>query len=705
MLRTTVFAVLVLVIATRLAAQLGTDSLLAIAATLPDDAAKARYLEDCTNGLPPQAFSDPVGLQQERLALSKRLRAGQQEFTVVLELIGAANLMGQFGLADSLALHYASRIEEVEAAETRVSIYHEAAKSAFFAQQYPQSIRYDSLALQLLLDTPEDFPRDSFAISIYSYLGKAFNASGQFISAVEALNDGLNGLAGLKIKAPKVGEFYTELGIVYSQIGLYDRAVDYFNRNLNSNPDPINQGLTEINIGRNLLLTKNYSQALRRYLRVLELELPAAARASMFPYAYQGSIEAYYRLGQVDSLDYYFRQFTAFQRGNSSLELAGNFIYRQSQFFSELAQDQLAAAELTGRALYQDAIAKNDPAERLMYTELLAELYRRRGDYRQADFFSQELLGLQDSIQSANRNDALLLYYNQFETQEKENQILRLDRERAVAEARRQQYQTAAALLALLLLMGGFFYWQLRKARHKLASQNEMLNQLNATKDRFFSIIAHDLRNPIVALQTAEFQVDTLHARGNTEGVKQTVALVSQTARQLNRLLDNLMQWALGQAGAITLQKETLPLRETIAENLALYAPAAQGKSVALRNEVPPECTVLADHNALQTILRNLIANALKFSPEHGDAAVVVAHRRTGGMDVITVSDSGPGIPANEMAGLFQLHRGKAGSGQRKTGTGLGLILCQEMAELHGGRLEVNSVVGQGTTFSVFLPR
>lgn len=705
MLRYLFAAILLLPGSQELTGQIRADSLLQLTASLPDDDARARFLEDNVVGRTYKEFDDPAKVFMEQLAIAKRLGKVQQELILSLHVIGAANYKGYFSLADSLSLHYVSRVDEAETAETKTGLFHEAAKAAFYAQQYDQSIVYDSSMLRQLSGISDQALRDSFAVEVYNYLGKSYNASGRFIPAVTALNEGIDLLIAKDPKADKLREFYTELGIVYSQIGLYDRAVEYLNRTLEINPTPISRVTNQINIGRNLLLTKSYVEASRRYRKVLDVDLPPGRRANFLPFAYEGIIESYYRLGDVDSLDYYFTAFSELQANNTSQQNAGNFLYRQAQLFHDLAHGRLASAASTGQNLLREAIAKNDPAEQLMYTELLSEVYRQRGEYQQADLFSQRLLNLKDSIQGANRNNALLLYYNQFETKEKENQILLLGREREREAARRKQFQTVAGLLGLLLLTGLLFYLQLRKARRKLAEQNQQLYQFNATKDRFFGIIAHDLRNPIVALETADSQIEKLLEKGNTTGVKRTVGMISQTTGQLTNLLDNLLQWALGQSGAITLRKESMPLAEAVAANLELYGSAAEHKSITLKNEVPEGVTVTADHNALQTILRNLVGNAVKFSPAFQNASITIAHQQAAGMDIISVSDEGPGIPETELKGLFQLHRGTQEDGRRKSGTGLGLILCKEMAELHGGRIEVETVPGEGTTFKVYLPR
>lgn len=690
---------------TLLHGQINSDSLLEVAKTLPDDATRAGFLEEQSADLLYADFKDPITFITEQLAIAKRLNDFEEEAWYAVDLVKAANYVGKFSLGDSLVFHYVPRAKELENKKVSFDLYHEAAKASFFNQRYDQGIHYDTLALQLVPQLTPQPLRDSLKVQVYNYLGKSYNASGQFIPAALTLNEGIELARSNTPNAPVLGEMYTELGIVYSQIGLYDKAVDYLDQNRALSESQEAKAIADINIARNLLLTRNYPAARDRYLRVTSYNFEAGDKGVYLSYAYNGLIEAYYKMEEADSIRHYFHKYRSLLEETPELKSTNSFLYQQSTMLYQLASNNLAEAERNGLELYHEAITKNDPAEQLMYTEWLTDLYRERGDFRSADRYSRELAVLKDSIQGANRNNALLLYYNQFETKEKENDILRLQVESQQASASRRLYQTAAALLGLLLLVGGYSFIRLRKARQTLAVQNDELNKLNATKDRFFSIIAHDLRNPIVALSTAGHQVNKLLERGKTDTLKRVVGNVSETTSRLNGLLDNLLKWALSQSKDIALNKERISLQQLIDGQLELYRPAANEKGIALRNNVAKDIMVTADNDALQTILRNLLGNAVKFSPADEPSEVAFAYRAEGKMNVITVSDQGPGIGKEAQEQLFTLRHGEKATGRRKSGTGLGLILCQELAELHGGRIELASKPGEGASFSVWLPK
>lgn len=689
-----------------LTAQVDTDSLLALAAAIPEENNRAAQLDTWVAGRKLSEFTRPAPLFEARLALAKRAGDFQKELLTAIGLIHACNYTGHFGRADSLSLHYVAEVDRAERPRVRAMLYYEAAKTAYFGQNYRLSIAYDSSALAIIPLIDDVHERDSLRVRAMNYLGQAFNSSGQFVPAALTFTDAIDAARATGQDSSLMLELYTGLGIIYSQIGLYDRAVDYLDRSAVYGADlPAgSKAVAQVNIGRNLLLVGDYAGARDRYLRAARYPVASNERVHIYPYVYNGLVEAHYRSGDRDSVNHYYGLFSQMLREYPDESGGGGFLYRQSTWLHQLENDRLELAEKTGLSLLQEARKSNDPADLMLYTELLAITYRKKNDFERADALTRELMVRKDSVQSANRSNALLLHYNQFETKEKENEILRLDAERERVTARQRQFQLVAGLLALLLLMGGYFFVKLRTARRKLAGQNEQLSRLNATKDRFFSIIAHDIRNPIVALQTADWQVGRLYEQGREKEIREAVSSISETAGRLSGLLDNLLQWALSQSDAIKLKQERIPLAPQVAEIVELYQPAASAKSITLVNRVDKATEVFADPNALQTILRNLVGNAVKFSGGQEPSVVTLSYRLEDGMDVVVVQDQGPGVREDVRRQLFELHRQSGTTGRRTYGTGLGLILCRDLAELHGGKLSLESEEGKGAEFSVWLP-
>jgi len=243
------------------------------------------------------------------------------------------------------------------------------------------------------------------------------------------------------------------------------------------------------------------------------------------------------------------------------------------------------------------------------------------------------------------------------------------------------------------------------KTHLELKMSRELLNQLNATKDKFFSIIAHDLKDPLQYLLLA---ADALHFNYDemTEAKrKDYIRRFYNNSQQLSSLLENLLTWSRSQRGMLEYNPSTLDVDSLVTESFKLMEETAKEKQISLVNEIPPGLTAWADLNMIRTVLRNLLSNGIKFS--HPDSTVVVgAQRLTSGEYVeIRVKDGGVGMDEQDLDCLFRLDIKKSTAGTaREKGTGLGLILCREFVEKNNGTITAISQAGQGSTFTFTLP-
>lgn len=233
--------------------------------------------------------------------------------------------------------------------------------------------------------------------------------------------------------------------------------------------------------------------------------------------------------------------------------------------------------------------------------------------------------------------------------------------------------------------------------------QNEQLHELNITKDKFFSIIAHDLKNPFNGiLGFSEILVDNL-ADYELDQINEMVKLISESAQSAYALLENLLYWSKSQTGSIEYSPNEVDLQQLIVEVLDVIAAIRQAKNIAISYEMPESILILADRNMLSTILRNLLTNAIKFTPKSGAIKIVVAVDAT--TVQISVQDNGVGIEQDKMDKLFKINEKTSTAGtENEQGTGLGLILCKEFVEKHGGEIWVESEVGVGSEFKFTIP-
>jgi signal transduction histidine kinase len=229
------------------------------------------------------------------------------------------------------------------------------------------------------------------------------------------------------------------------------------------------------------------------------------------------------------------------------------------------------------------------------------------------------------------------------------------------------------------------------------------LEKANASKDMLFSIIGHDLRSPAASLQNVAELISFYNKKGDSEQLNATGTKVVKAAKNINFLLDNLLQWSLSQRGELQIRPEKISLPEMVHEVLEIYRDMAEAKGIQLEVLTSEDLYVLADKNACLTILRNLISNALKFTHAGGCVKILLESKQE--TVRLCVSDTGTGIPPEMMAMLFELKEQKSTKGTAKEkGTGLGLVLVREMLRLNQGDINIISVPGKGTSVNISLP-
>ena len=241
-------------------------------------------------------------------------------------------------------------------------------------------------------------------------------------------------------------------------------------------------------------------------------------------------------------------------------------------------------------------------------------------------------------------------------------------------------------------------------AVQEIKLKNEQLQKLNAEKDKFFSIIAHDLRTPFNSfLGLTQIMAEDLRSLKMSQ-IQEIAVSISKSANNLYRLLENLLQWSQIQYGAIPFNPEAVQLSLVAGESIELIHEFAKSKGIEITYEIPDNSVVFADSNMLQTIIRNLISNAVKFTPKGG--RVNLSAKATDDKYIeISIKDSGIGMNQTLSNNLFRLDIKTNRTGtEGEPSSGLGLLLCKEFIEKHGGKIWVASEVGKGSEFYFTLP-
>lgn len=233
---------------------------------------------------------------------------------------------------------------------------------------------------------------------------------------------------------------------------------------------------------------------------------------------------------------------------------------------------------------------------------------------------------------------------------------------------------------------------------------NEELKILNSSKDKFFSIIAHDLKSPLSGLLGfTEILVEEFDDLDDEEK-REFIGHSHQASKNLMALLENLLEWSRIQIGNNAFEPEEVALEPIIEEIFSLFNQNAKSKNIQLVKNIDSEVNVVADQNMIKTILRNLISNGIKFTNDGGTVSISAEEQNE--FIKISVSDSGVGISKENINKLFKIDGGFTTPGTtNERGTGLGLVLCKELVEKNGGKISVESEPGRGTKFIFTLPK
>ncbi len=238
--------------------------------------------------------------------------------------------------------------------------------------------------------------------------------------------------------------------------------------------------------------------------------------------------------------------------------------------------------------------------------------------------------------------------------------------------------------------------------KHK--QMEEKLRELNADKDKFFSIISHDLRNPVTFIVGfSELLLNDAETLSREE-MKIYATQINRSAKNLSNLLENLLQWAEIQRGGMEYQPLEVELGEIIEANINLLRGNAGEKNITLFYETEEDAFVYVDRNMINSVIQNLISNAIKFT--HPDGEVKITSKCSQKFVEVSISDTGIGMSQEKIATLFQIdtpHNTPGTAGEK--GTGLGLMLCKEFVEKNNGQIWVESRPDEGTTFRFSVPK
>lgn len=242
-----------------------------------------------------------------------------------------------------------------------------------------------------------------------------------------------------------------------------------------------------------------------------------------------------------------------------------------------------------------------------------------------------------------------------------------------------------------------------KNARQKIIQSEKRLKHLNATKDKFFSIIAHDLKSPFNIILGYSDLLKSEYDELKPEERKKLINNIGESAKNAFELVENLLLWANYQRNNVDLSISRLNLKKLIIESIEVHQPAAENKNIHIEINVPNQLNIDADEFTLKIVIANLFSNAIKFTNKKG--SIKIDTKQTGDTVEICVADNGIGIPTKVLPKLFQIGENITTLGtENEKGTGLGLLLCKELIEKHKGKIWAESELGKSSHFYITLP-
>jgi signal transduction histidine kinase len=543
-----------------------------------------------------------------------------------------------------------------------------------------------------------------------------------------------------KIDIIIIANTYKAIGSLYDEQGDYDKALMYLENSLKTNHKIGNaEGCITCFLGIGGVYQKlnSYEEALKNRLEAVNLS-ESIGHKYFKGLSMQNTGESYASLDKFNlAIDYYEQGLSLLLEVDNKKQIAETYCH--------MADAVLTKEKNTDKAIdfYEKGleIAQEGKFKYLEYKiyQKLYEVYKARRDFRSAFWYYQLFTEVKDSLFNIEKSKQINTLEIKFQTAKKDTEIEILKKDNEIQQNFLWFSIIVSSLVLLLVIFIYLRYRSKRKTNILLGKKNEeieaankelthqnrlisdqkeqlsllfdelkqsesLLREANGAKDKFFSIIAHDLKNPFnVLLNYSQILLEGFENLSDEQRIKYIEDIQTST-KSLVKLTENLLDWSRSQTGRIKHEPQEIDLYELAFNNVYLFKKAAEEKNITIKSEIEYETNVYADFNMVNTVFRNLISNAVKFTEEGGEIKTTAQDK--GDLWELCVSDTGMGIKEENLEKLFKIDESHSTRGTRnEEGTGLGLILCKEFVEKNGGEIRVESKVGEWTKFIFTLPK
>lgn len=571
-----------------------------------------------------------------------------------------------------------------------------------------KGIDYANEALELIKNDPK--LDSAYRFKLVNGIGDSYRYISRNELAIDYYFKALRLAEKSKIEKDR-GIALNNIGLIYNNIKDFNLALDYIKRSYKIFDKFKDKSLiiqSYNNLASIYWNDKKIDSALKYYNLAFEVSKEINDLVGLL-HSYNNLGVVYLEKGDnYIALEYFYR----------SLEISKNINDRSGeaqtlnnlgQVFISLEKYRTAASNIEeALSIAQELNAKAVIADSYFY---LSKLYENTSDYKSALEYSKKFNITKDSIYNVEQNRRIQKLHEEYVLQKKDNEIKILQKDKEIANV-----ITIAIvfLVALLIFIAILLYTryksklksneQLTELNEQLNSTNKQLNEINLTKDKIFTIIAHDLKNPLSGFKNITSVLVDYYNDMSEEEIKESLATIKDASNNLMLLLENLLTWAKLQKNEIENYPEKFAINYVIKKYIDHYQPKAKLKNIDLVYNNGEEVYAYGDPNLIAIVIKNLISNAIKYS--NNDSKVVVDIQNIDSKATFTISDKGIGIEKSMLSDIFEISNDKDSrfgtDGER--GTGIGLILSKSFVDMNNGEIWLDSEEGKGTTVTFNVP-
>jgi signal transduction histidine kinase/Tfp pilus assembly protein PilF len=547
----------------------------------------------------------------------------------------------------------------------------------------------------------------------YTNLGIAYEIKSDYPHALKSFYKALK--ISEKTNDPKtLTTLYNNIGLIYIDLKNYKQGLVFYNKALKlsyQTQKDRNISLLLNNIGDVYLQKKEYKKALTYFYKALILN--------------KKNEEATGIGINLTNIGLCYINIKKYEKGiemlNKSISTYNNVSnlyntynhYELGRAYYLMSQDKMYAGDKNEYLEKSISILENVLKKFIEYNSLkniqdtyfyLSKGYKIKGNTEMAFDSFEKYSTIKDSIFSkdSEKKMANLEFQREIDLRDKQIEIQTL---KINSDTKKVYILIITSIsVALLLVLFLYLYISKRKNNELLKEKNTIISNINLQKDKFYSIIAHDLRGPFSGfLGLTELMAEDIDDMSNEE-IKFAASNLRSSAKNLFNLLENLLEWTRMEQNLVPFEPKEYPLKPTVSESIITFNSIAEKKEISINTQIPSDLILFSDKNMFQAVIRNIVLNAIKFTPKKGIVHIHAFENPTN--VIITIKDSGIGMHQDLINDLFKTEtkNNRVGT-ENEPSTGLGLVLCKEFVEKHNGQIWAESEEGKGSTFHISFPK